>query len=354
METNFSYLFGQHTSPLQFTTIPNILDRKGSKCKDKPANIFRVLQNAGDEDSCELTRQVVTYGDLAERSFSLAASLLRLGLKPGDSVAVLGGNSPEWLYLDYACIRIKILMIRIPGNLIFHDALVDIISKNNCRAFFLDEGDIARDIEKVLPGFLSGNLSDEDGRRMQSLEHVGFLKGLDGPSERLNVQSMCTENPTPGDVQAVRNIQNSIDPDDIATALPTSGSTGFPKFVIYSHFKIINNIDMLMDVFKCTEHGITIRVATDRPFSWIGGLVYASVVGDVQMIQMDSRINTIKRRTEITFKVNNQHVKVNSHGFLSRVYIYIFFGSNYDPLNFSFISSHACTPHNMIHSVMTE
>ena len=321
MENNLSYLFGQHTSPLQFTTIPNILDHKGSEWKDKPANIFRVLQNPGDEDSCELTREVVTYGDLAEKSLSVAASLLRLGLKPGDRVAVLGGNSPEWLYLDYACIRIKILMIRIPGNLISHDALVDIISKYNCRAFFLDEGDIAREIEKVLPGLLSGNLSDEDGRRMQSLEHVGFLRGLDGPSDRLNVQTMCAENPTPDEVQAVRSIQNSIDPDDIATTLPTSGSTGFPKFVAYSHFKIINNIAMIMDVFKYTGHGITIRVATDRSFSWIGGLVYASVVSDVQMIQMDSRLNTSKRRTEITFKVSNQHVKVNSHGFLSSVYL---------------------------------
>ena len=323
METNFSYLFGQHTSPLQFTTIPNILDHKGSELKDKPANIFRFLQNAGDEDNCELTREVVTYGDLAEKSLSVAASLLRLGLKPGDSVAVLGGNSPEWLYLDYACIRIKILMIRIPGNLIFHDALVDIISKYNCRAFFLDEGDIARDIEKVLPGLLSGKFSDEDGRRMQSLEHVGFLRGLDGPSDRLNVQSMCAENPTPREVQAVRNIQNSIDPDDIAITFPTSGSTGFPKFVTYSHFKFINYIVIIMDVFKYMEHGITIRVANDRPFSWLGGMVYASVVGDVQMIQMDSRLNTIKRRTEITFKVNNQHVKVNSHAFLGRVYVFI-------------------------------
>ena len=352
METNFSYLFGQHTSPLQFTTIPKILDHKGSECKDKPANIFRFLQNAGDEDNAELTREVVTYGDLVEKSLSVAASLLRLGLKPGDSVAVLGGNSPEWLYLDYACIRIKILMIRIPGNLIFHDALVDIISKYNCCSFFLDEGNIARDIEKVLPGLLSGKLSDEDGRRMQSLEHVGFLRGLDGPSDRLNVQTMCAENPTPDEVQAVRSIQNSIDPDDIATTLPTSGSTGFPKFVAYSHFKIINNIVMMMEIFKYTEHGITIRVAMDRPFSWIGGLVYASVVGDVQVIQMDSRLNTIERRTEIIFKVDSQHFKVNSHGFLSHVYL-ILFWKQIRSLKL-FVNIFPYTPQNMISSVIPE
>ena len=50
------------------------------------------------------------------------------------------------------------------------------------------------------------------------------------------------------------------DPDDLATVIFSSGSTGVPKGVMLTHRNILSNIDSAMQVFKLTESDVMIGV----------------------------------------------------------------------------------------------
>src|SRR5215208_4492389 len=46
----------------------------------------------------------LSYRDLAERVQDLSLGVLELGVRPGDRVAILSENRPEWAIADYACL----------------------------------------------------------------------------------------------------------------------------------------------------------------------------------------------------------------------------------------------------------
>ena len=49
----------------------------------------------------------ISYRDLADRVQDLSIGLLELGVQPGDRVAILSENRPEWAIADYACLAAR-------------------------------------------------------------------------------------------------------------------------------------------------------------------------------------------------------------------------------------------------------
>ncbi len=69
-------------------TLPDLLDEITAR---DPAHEFIV--GAGER---------LSYADARARARRLAKGLLRLGVRRGDKVALLMGNRPEWLLIDFA------------------------------------------------------------------------------------------------------------------------------------------------------------------------------------------------------------------------------------------------------------
>ena len=302
-EINRSYLCGNSELPLLYTTIPALLDHRATQLRNKAAHIFRNVTNYDIEkesidDDIKLDRIVVTYQDMADKSLRVAGALLNIGLKPGDRVAVLGGNCPEWLYLDYACLRINVLMIRVPGSLMHHDAIVKVLHMYRCKMFFLDRGEMADKIHNIIPGLLTGELCDDDAAKLENIR-IMFLRASDEYTRWTTVEFLSAYD---GDLSPVISVQETLDPDDIAVVLPTSGSTGFPKFATYSHAKILNAANVAMTGFDPHNRGYAV-VCTDRPMAWVGGLHFASVSAGYIFVQVDQRISFMERSTDLTFQV---------------------------------------------------
>ena len=98
--TSKSYTSGTGKKSLWHITLPDLLDQRAKEYPDKDVHVFWTVQNEGD-----LLRESISYQDLAERSYNVAASLLDLGLEPGDRIAIAADNCPEWLLMEYAALR---------------------------------------------------------------------------------------------------------------------------------------------------------------------------------------------------------------------------------------------------------
>jgi long-chain acyl-CoA synthetase len=95
-------------------------------------------------------RVVATYGQLAERAARLAGALRKLGLAPGDRVAIISKNCPDYLALLYGVWHAGLAVV--PANAKLHGAeLGYILDHSGARVCFASKDmDIAAHAPKSL------------------------------------------------------------------------------------------------------------------------------------------------------------------------------------------------------------
>ncbi|MEJ2432829.1 MAG: AMP-binding protein [Pseudolabrys sp.] len=153
------------------------------------------------------TRVVATYGQLAERGARLAGSLRdKLGLAPGDRVAIAAKNAPSYLELLYGIWHAGLAAV--PANARLHGSeLGYILEHSGARVCFASPG-IDIDIAAHAP---------------QSLEHLIAVGGAD--YEALFAADAIDVVPRDG--------------DGLAWLFYTSGTTGRPKGAMLTHRNLV-------------------------------------------------------------------------------------------------------------------
>jgi long-subunit acyl-CoA synthetase (AMP-forming) len=159
-----------------------------------------------------------TWGELRERVDRLAGSLSALGLRKGDTIALMLGNRPEFHQADLAAMMVgatpfSIYMTYAPNQIeyVIQDAGATIIITE---AEFLDNVLEAR---KTLP----------------DLAHVICVDGEDLPEGVTHLRDLAEAE---FDVEAS---VASIAPEDVLTLIYTSGTTGPPKGVELAHRNLL-------------------------------------------------------------------------------------------------------------------
>ena len=151
--------------------------------------------------------------------------LLNYGLKKGDKVAVISANRPEWNMIDIGMLQIGVINVPIYTTL---SELEIIFILNDCKAKIVVAGD--KDLY---------NKIDQLRIKVPSLSAVF---SIDNINDVPNWMEIVTRGITQGNKEELKKIKDEITPDDVATILYTSGTTGTPKGVMLSHNNIISNV----------------------------------------------------------------------------------------------------------------
>ncbi len=168
----------------------------------------------------------ISYGELDLLSSRLASSLRQLGVARGDKVAIISYHGPEWVIADLAVIKLGAIVVPIYHTLT-PSAMSYILADAGCRLVFVENALMLSSVDAVrveLPALEHAVMFEDEGecRRETCLYISDFLKGGDG-----------TDNP---EIEFPE-----VSPDDIATIVYTSGTTGEPKGVVLSHGNITSN-----------------------------------------------------------------------------------------------------------------
>jgi len=170
--------------------------------------------------------QSLTYRDM-ELLVAHAASLMgECGLVPGDRVAILSENRPEWAIVDYAALALGLIVVPIYPTLP-HDQVGYILRNAGARVAFVST---AEQLDKVAairgeaPALERVFVFDRGAERtgIESLERL-----LEGSNEEYASWS-----------RSLRERALSVAPQNIATIIYTSGTTGTPKGVVLTHHNL--------------------------------------------------------------------------------------------------------------------
>jgi long-chain acyl-CoA synthetase len=190
-----------------------------------------------DLERMMLHREAGQWLPLSSREFGrrvarTAAALDAWGIRPGDRIAILSENRPEWPMADMASLLLGAVTVPLYTTLTAEQGAFA-LNDSGCRTIFLSSD---HHLQKLLPV-----LSQTQIERIIVMDHVEFASDV----SRLAACSTMDQITLDGaDVlpPALEARARSLTADDLATIVYTSGTTGTSKGAMLTHGNIASNI----------------------------------------------------------------------------------------------------------------
>lgn len=166
-----------------------------------------------------------------ERVKNVALGLAGLGVRPGDRIALLSENRPEWSIADLAILSLGAINVPIYTTQAL-DQVEYILSDSGAKAMFISSRRLYKHAQPVLAKRALEHLIFFDPDVAEDVEHAVSLDTLDQNGRELAQQR-------PGAFEAYLQ---AVRPEDLATIIYTSGTTGEPKGVMLTHNNFMSNV----------------------------------------------------------------------------------------------------------------
>jgi len=183
-----------------------------------------------------------TWKTFNQRVDEMAKGLIDIGVKKDSKVGIWATNVPDWLTIFYACAKIGAVCVTVNTN--YKQAELEYLCKHSdmhtlCIIDGVRDGDFIGMVNTMLPELKHcerGKLKSKEFPCMKNIVYIGQEKqrGMYTTAELLLLG---------------RNIENDlfnlmkskVTCHDVVNMQYTSGTTGFPKGVMLTHYNITNN-----------------------------------------------------------------------------------------------------------------
>ncbi|HEY9168691.1 MAG TPA: long-chain fatty acid--CoA ligase [Lutibacter sp.] len=168
----------------------------------------------------------ISSQEFINRANTVSRGLLKLGVKPGDKIAVLSStNRTEWNILDVAVMQIGAINIPMYPTIskedyeyIFNHAEVNLCFLSDAELF------VKADAVKI---------------NVPSLKEIYSFDKVEGCKNWEEVFKLGSDTANQAEVDRLKDAVKST---DLATIIYTSGTTGTPKGVMLSHNNVVSNV----------------------------------------------------------------------------------------------------------------
>jgi long-chain acyl-CoA synthetase len=180
--------------------------------------------------------QSITYAEAARQVATLAESLRRLGLKPGDRIMLVSENRPEWLIADLAIMAAGCVTVPTYTTNTTRDHQ-HILNNSGAVAVIVSTQKLAR---TLMPAVLFSS----DCHHIISIDDI--ITGQSPDVARFHLWGDLVQGA--GDLEALGARMARIGRNDLACLIYTSGTGGAPRGVCQHHGMILHNIEGCVDV----------------------------------------------------------------------------------------------------------
>ncbi len=231
-------------------TLPALLKQSVEKYADRPAVAF-----VGDTP--------LTYSEFDKRRLSIIALLEKLGIEPGDRVAILSANMPNWGITYFAIASMGAIVVPILPD--FSEIEIDnVLTHSEAKGIFVSKS-------------LMSKIKDFD---KETLVHRILID---------NFSILKTNKPGIAyEEGALPEKDYKVEEDDIAVIIYTSGTTGKSKGVMLTHKNISSNAVASMSVQEINPND---RFLSVLPLSH----TYENTIGFILPVICGASIYYIKR-----------------------------------------------------------
>ncbi len=211
-------------------TFSEVLDRMVEEFPDQYAFKYTTL---------DYTR---TYSEFRDDVDTFARALISMGVKAGTHVAVWASNVPQWYIAFWATVKLGAVLVTVNTAYKIHEVEY-LLRQSDTHTLVMTEGakdcrygdiiaELCPELETLRPG------TPLHARRLPFLRNVitvgyrqkGCMEWTDAVSRSVQVP-----------VEEVLRMAAGVNKNDVCNMQYTSGTTGFPKGVMLTHYNVVNN-----------------------------------------------------------------------------------------------------------------
>lgn len=196
-----------------------------------------------------------TWKEFDERVNNMAKGLLAIGVKSGSHVGIWATNVPDWLTFLYAGAKIGAVLVTINTNYKQHE-LEYIVDNADIDTLCITEGvfdgsyiDMVYEMAPELKTTQRGYLNVERFPKLKNVVFIGQEKyrGMYNTAEILLLGKNVS-------CDVLNKTKRTVNCHDVVNMQYTSGTTGFPKGVMLTHYNIVNNGFFTGEAMQFTEN----------------------------------------------------------------------------------------------------
>ena len=184
----------------------------------------------------------VSWAEAARQVAALAASLKRIGIEPGDRVALVSENRPEWLIADLAIMAAGCVTVPTYTTNTVRDH-AHVLGNSGARAVIVSNQKLAKNLVPAV-------LTSSECHHVIGIDEIRSGQVPDW----VNVHRWADLIAGEADVGALTREVSRIQRGDIACIIYTSGTGGAPRGVQLHHGSILHNLEGCTDIIS-TDFG---------------------------------------------------------------------------------------------------
>lgn len=245
------------------TTIGDLLDRQADRF--------------GDHEALVHTDHGVryTYSEFRDECNRVAKGMIALGVRKGEHVGIWATNYSEWVVAQFATAKIGAVLVTVNPSYRAYELEYLLKQSDSSTLILIDSfktSDYVAMVNELVPELVTAEPGKLSTGKFPNLRRMIFI-GKERHPGMLQWSDLAALGKGVSDAEFKRR-QKECDPDDVINIQYTSGTTGFPKGAMLTHFNVVADASLIAECMGFTEND---RLCIPVPFYHCFGCVLGTL-----------------------------------------------------------------------------